>query len=201
MIKHSIKRILVPVVITLICLAVFSVISGCDEPFPAYQQPENVLSVEVAITAKDTISVYYDDVYKKYYLDDPMIFSSSVTNEHINLLQGTARVNGVIHVQSFSQIPKLIEVTLNPADMRYPPTFQGNIALPPGNKAQFSTLWVPVAIDGKIIYEGLPYTLVGGIKLYGPISFTAVAEIQIFDRVQAIKSKPIEFKAYFRQMN
>ena len=158
-------------------------VSSCAEPFPPYREPENVLEGELVLLAPDTIDLYYDDPANRYFINTPMILRVSVTNRHDDLLQGTARVSGQITVQSFAQIPRTLTVSLSVGDMRTPPVFQRNIALGPGSKAEFAVLWLPYATDGRIVFEGLPFTAAGTDKLYGPISFIASAEVQLFERI------------------
>jgi len=107
-------------------------------------------------------------------------------------------VQGTITVQSFSQIPRVMLVQLTTGNLLQPPVFQGNIAVPPGGSAQFSTLWLPYATDGEIVFEGLPFTVGGGARIYGPITFQATAEVQIFERVQPIRFGDLEFTRVFR---
>jgi hypothetical protein len=76
--------------------------------------------------------------------------------------------------------------------------FQGNIALGPARKAEFSELWIPYGTDGRIVFDGLPFRMERNAELYGPIAFVASAEVQLFERVQATRSDEISFTRVFR---
>ena len=172
-------------------------VASCKEPFPPYLEPTNVMVANIAESSKDTLTVFQDSHSGGYFFADPVIINATLTNIYDDLLQGTARVDGKIIVQSFGQAPRTVVTVLTPADLRSPPQFQGNIALPPGEKALFSAIWIPHATDGSYIFDGLPYVQVGNAKLYGPISMTAYSDLQIFENVQSLRSPQIQFSLYF----
>ena len=165
---------------------------SCDEPFPAYQEPVDVLQGSIEVVAPDTINVVYDPQSGQWFVNTPLIVNVLVTNSHDDLLQGEALVNGLITIQSFSAIPRTIVVPLSTGSLLQPPVFQGNIAIAPGTSAEFSTLVVPIATDGKMVFEGLPG------PIFGPIDFIATAEVQIFDHIQPIKIPGYSFVIAFR---
>jgi hypothetical protein len=171
---------------------------SCEEPFPVYQEPQNVLKTELTLTAKDTISCSFDSVGNAYFFNDQLTFNTTITNIHDDLLQGDARINGFIRVQSFGAVSRTVLVTLTPAELRFPPLFQGRLALAPGKSAQFVSIWVPIATDKKAVFVGFPYNVVNGKRLYGPVDFLAATTVQIYDRVQHIQSENLKFKLYFR---
>lgn len=183
---------------TLWPLLLFGMMVSCDETFPPYREPEAVLQPEVTLTAPDTIQLFLDGVTGTYYLNTPMVLKVVVTNVHDDLLQGRARVQGSITLYSFSQIPRTMTVPLTTGNLRTPPVFQGNIAIAPGARAELQELWIPYATDGRIVFEGLPSVPgTGGSLLYGPIDFRAFAEVQLFEKVQAIRSPEISFVLAF----
>ncbi len=176
----------------------FCIMVSCDETFPPYREPEAVLQPQLTLTAPDTIQAFLDGITGSYYFNTPIVIKVVVTNVHDDLLQGTARVQGLITLYSFSQIPRAMTVQLTTGNLRTPPVFQGNIALAPGAQAEFQELWIPYATDGRIVFEGLPSVPgTGGGVLYGPIDFKAIAEVQLFEKVQAIRSPQIAFSLAF----
>ncbi len=184
-------------VLTLLLLLAAGLNLSCDESVPAYVQPENILVSTISFDAPETVSVYYDPVPKLYALNDRMNFQVSVKNEFDDLLQGEAKVEGRITVQSFSEAPRLMLVTLTKGELRNPPVFQGKIAVAPTKSADFSVLWYPMSVDKKMPFDGLSFTMIDGERLYGPIKFQAYAVTQIFERLQPVRSNVLEFERYF----
>jgi hypothetical protein len=176
----------------LLCVSLCS----CDEPFPGYTEPENVLSGTVSVEAGDTVTVY--EIKGGYSVSGALIMNVTVTNAHDDLLEGEAFVDGLVTVQSFSEIPRALTIPLTTGNLLAPPVFQGNVALAPGASAVFSTLWIPFATDGTIVFEGLPYVTVDGAKIYGPIDFLPSVDVQIFERVQPIQFEGEMFTIAFR---
>ena len=174
--------------------------SSCEEPFPPYSEPEGVLVGELSAVTPDTVDVYFDDLSGLYYVTSQLVFNVTMTNVYNDLLQGEALIDGEVSAQSFSAIPRVVLVRLTPSTLLQPPVFQGGLSLPPGSTASFSTLWIPYATDGKIVFDGLPFTMVGTAKLYSPISFSATARVQIFERVQPIEFGQVEFEIVFRDI-
>ena len=171
-------------------------LSSCDEVFPPYTEPASVLVGELTSATPDTVEAYFDGF--AYYMNTPMIFKVSVTNTYNDLLQGTAQVGGTIVVNSFSQKPRTLTVPITAGNLLAPPVFQGNIAVAPGKQASFSTLWVPYALDKKIVWEGTSYTTIGDARYYGPITFIGSADVRLFQKVQAVKTAELQFKAVFK---
>jgi len=187
-------------VVRLVCVLFVVGVVACDEPFPPYAEPQGVLNGEVSVVVPDTVQVYFDAASQQYYLNSQMIFNVTVTNMHDDLLEGEALVSGVITAQSFSQIPRVVLIPLTTGNLLQPPVFQGNIAISPGGVASFSTLWIPYATDGEIVFKDLPFSTDGTDKFYGPVAFSASAEVQLFERVQPIVFGAAEFTLVFREI-
>jgi hypothetical protein len=171
---------------------------SCNENFPTYEEPKNILVSELSFASNDTISMVYDGLTQMYFMNDQMVFTTSVTNVFDDLLQGAAKVEGKITIQSFSEFPRVLVVQLTRGELRTPPIFQGNMALAPSKSAEFSTLWYPKAVDGNMVFADLPFTGLNGSKLYGPVKFQAQSTIQIFERLQPVKSNVLEFTLWFK---
>ena len=171
---------------------------ACSEPFPAYAPPDNVLQGEIEVIAPDTVIVFFVQP-GSWFVNTPLILNVNMTNVHDDLLSGPAQVEGLVTVQSFSAIPRTMTVDLTTGNLLGPPVFQGEISVPPGGSATFSTLWTPYAADGSIVFEGLPFVEANGRKYYGPISFLPNAEVQIFEQIQPIKFEGAEFQLLFEQ--
>jgi hypothetical protein len=180
----------------LILLSVF--LTFCDEEFPTATTPENVLVGGLTIDSPDTVALHYDEGTHQYFLNSVLFFNVDVTNVYQNLLSGDALVNGTITIQSFGEIPRVLVVPLTTGNLVQPPVFHRTISLAPGKKAEFTSRWIPYATDGNIVFEGLPSTVVGSARYYGPITFLASAEVQLFERVQPIKFGHLEFRLVFR---
>jgi hypothetical protein len=193
--KHNLNsRFLLTAVFAVIITAI-----GSDEPFPSAEQPVDVLSIETAIKGPDTLFCEYDNFAKAWSFGAPLIAIVRVINKYDNLLQGEARAEGHIDFQSFGASPKLIVIPFSHGSLRKPPIFAGNIALAPDSAAEFQTLWIPFATDGKVIWEGNPYvTLPTKEKLYGPIPFLFIGEVRLFDKIQPMKIPETRFSMYFK---
>ncbi len=173
-------------------------VPACDEVFPPYDEPKGVLEGTLDVVAPDTVDLFYERVTEQYFLMSQLIVRVSVANVYDNLLQGAARVDGTVSLQSFSQIPRTLLIPLTQGNLLSPPVFQGSIALAPGDSAEFSELWLPFATDGKIVFEGLPFQIVDSAKVYPKMDFVATAKVQLFERVQAISVGGYKFSAVFR---
>ncbi len=182
-----------PILLVAILLA-----CGCEEEFPPYTEPENVLRAELVMQSPDTVLLYRDGVTGNYYLSTPMTFRVIVTNTYQDLLQGEARVGEQIVAQSFATVQRTMVVPLTLGSLLRPPVFQNTVALAPQSDAEFSLLWLPIGTDGRWVFEGNPFVNLGGDQLYGPISFLASADAQIFSRVQPVRTPQIAFTKYFR---
>ena len=172
---------------------------SCKEEFPPYTEPTDILQGSITVTSPDTVEVHYDGTSRMWFVNTPLTLKVTLTNLHDDLLQGAARINGRITLQSFAQVPRTFVVQLANGNLRAPPIFQGNIALAPGAKAELSELWLPYGVDRSFVLDGLPYITVGTDRIYSPITFIAFVEVQIFERIQSTKSDPFEFTRVFRQ--
>ncbi len=183
---------------TPVLIAALSMVLSCEEPFPTYSSPENVLQGSIEVVAPDTVIVYFVPE-GGWFLNTPLILNVNMTNIHDDLLSGPALVNGLVTIQSFSEIPRVMTVPLTTGNLLGPPVFQGSVSIPPGESANFSTLWIPFAVDGSIVFEGLPFVSANGKKYYGPISFQPRAEVQIFEQVQPVEFEGAEFTLLFEE--
>lgn len=170
---------------------------SCKEEFPPYAEPRDVLRGEISQSSPDTVLLRYDQDLDMYFLESLLAFNVRVTNQLEDLLQGAAQVEGTITVHAISDIPRVVNVPLRTGNLLQPPVFQGNIALPPGRSAEFSTLWLPIAVDGEMVFEGLTPTPGPGGSYYGPITFIAEARVQLFERVQPITFGNLTFQRIF----
>ncbi|GEM_PF-1668806 len=182
-------------------LMVWLLLASCSEEFPEYVEPTNVLTGSIVFTSPDTIEVVYEPLFDLYYFNSPMTFRVEVLNQHDDILQGTARISGLITVQSFSEAPRVFQIPLISGNLNQPPVFQGNIAISPGQMAVFSTSWLPYDIYDQIVFDGLPFIQDGPAKFYGPIPFGTTATVQIFERVPLIECGDLQFSLVFRVVN
>ncbi|HCV43226.1 MAG TPA: hypothetical protein DGH68_07055 [Bacteroidetes bacterium] len=171
---------------------------GCKEEFPPYEEPQDVLQGEISKSSPDTLEGYWDPLVQQYFINTPAILHATIRNVYDNLLQGEAHVEGQIVIQSFGAAPRTFLVPLSTGDLRKPPVFQGNIALPPDSAAEFSVLWLPISTDGHYAFVGYPHYVQGGAEYYGPIGFLASAEVQLFQRVQPIRFGQLQFQLVFK---
>lgn len=162
-----------------------------------YEEPFQVLSAELALVSPETLAVHYDALLDQWFLMSPAEFRIRLTNRHDDLLQGTARIAARVVVQTFGAMPRTCVLEFTRGDLRFPTLFQGNLALPPGRSAELSRIWLPIATDGHIVFDGLPSTPGNGALLYGPVTCIAWAEAQIFERVQPLRTPDIRFAVVF----
>lgn len=171
-------------------------VPACEEPFPPYTEPTDVLAGSIVLSAPDTIRLSYDPQLG-FFLSSILKFDVNVTNTYNNLLQGDAQVEGRILAQSLASVPRTCLVELTPGDLRSPPIFGGTIAVPPGESATFSVFWYPKGTDGRMVFEGLPYTVTPEGSCFGPIPFEVEVRVQIFERVQPIAFRGAPFTRVF----
>jgi hypothetical protein len=181
----------------IVALAIVLGFASCTEEFPVYEEPAQVLSAELLMSSPDTLVAHYEIMEDRWFLSTASMFEVRIKNLHDDILQGKALIGARIVVQSFGQIPRTCVVECSRGDLRFPTLFQGNIALPPASEAVLSKLWVPEALDGKMIFTDLPSTVVGDKTIYGPITCVAWAEAQIFEKVQRVRTQNLQFTIYF----
>lgn len=180
------------------CIVLCSLcVPACEEPFPPYTEPTDVLAGSVVLSAPDTVRLSYDPNSGIFFLSSILKFDVNVTNTYDNLLQGDAQVEGRILAQSLASVARTCLVELTPGDLRTPPIFGGTIAVPPGESATFSVFWYPKGTDGKMVFEGLPYTVTPEGSCFGPIPFEVDVRVQIFERVQQITFRGEPFTRVF----
>ena len=185
--------------IIFILLAISFLVPSCDEVFPPYQEPDNVLVGTMKINGPDTVDMFYEPLSGGYFPSSALGLEISVENAYDNLLQGDAEVGEKVVLQSFGVSPKIIVIPLTLGNLLSPPVFRGSIALPPKSAAKFSAQFLPLGSDGLPVYLGSPYTSTDTTKLYGPIEFIATANVRIFERVQPITISEYRFSLYFRE--
>jgi hypothetical protein len=172
---------------------------SCDEVFPLYTEPTNVLSTELSIGKPDTLTVFYDGLSDSYSTSPALTMSIKVTNVYDDLLQGDAFIGDRLVLQAFGTTPEVIIVPITLGSLRFPSVFRGTIALPPKKSADFQVPFLPVPKNNRPVYRGMSYIALDSAKLYGPIEFIANAEIRLFQRVQSIRSNEYRFKLYFKE--
>jgi hypothetical protein len=183
----------------LIILAVSFAVQSCDEVFPPYQEPADVLVGKMQINSADTVNMVFDNFSGSYYTNSVLALNISVKNVYDDLLQGEAEVGERVVLQSFGASPKVIVIPLTRGTLLSPPVFMGSIALPPKSEAKFSVQFLPVGSDNLPVYLGGPFTSMDSTKVYGPIEFIANAEIRLFQRVQPITIRNYKFSLWFRE--
>jgi hypothetical protein len=147
----------------------------------------------------DTVIYYSDSAMTVFSPGSLLIARATITNKYENLLEGPERVNGTISVQSFGIAPRTVVIPLVRGNLMRPPIFQGNIALAPGRAAELSTLWTPIASDGRLIFEGTPFVnLSDSARVYGPLTCEAWSDVQLFERVQPIRFGGIQYTMVFK---
>jgi hypothetical protein len=176
------------------------IINGCKEPFPAYEEPKNVLSAHFRLISFDTLYAYQDST-GQYIGKEPVVFEVIVKNEYYQLLQGQILVKGKLNCIIIAPVIKVSSLTLGREDMRKPPIFQEAIAITPGDSAVLKTYWF-YTVGGAPVFEGVPYTLKvlpdSTLEFrYQPMTLRIEGSIQIFERVQAIQIQPLEFQQMF----
>ena len=168
---------------------------GCDEQLPSYEEPKDVLEGFLQKTTGDTATVVIDSL-GNFVGSEPTRFRVYVRNKYFQLLEGTALIKGTVNLGAFVPSPRVASVTLSRSSFVAPPIFQQRITLPPGDSARMDVGWNHSVIGGYI-YDSLQYTEryegTTRIRTFSPISITADGEIQIFERVQAVSLKAITF--------
>ena len=174
-------------------------ISSCDEPFPPYSVPQNVLSGNFKITNLDTVVVYYEEEYDYYYTGSSISLDINVVNTYDDLLQGEALIGDRITLQAFGKKPAVIVIPLTLGSLRTPSVFRGALALPPHDTARFSLAFLPLDKNHRPVYVGSSFVTEDSAKIYGPIEFIASADIRLFERVQSFSISNFKFQVYFKE--
>lgn len=184
----------------IIALTLCSLSLSCDEVFPPYTEPQEVLQGAISVSQLDTFTVGFNSNLSRYFAIQPLSFEVSLKNVHNDLLQGDAAVEGLITVNSFGQVPRVCVIPLSKADLLTPPIFQGTVSLPPGKQAVYSVQWMPLATDGKMMFEGNSFVITDSAEVFGPIDFIANAEVRIFEKIQPSKIENYRFRLYFKAL-
>ncbi|MBX2991303.1 MAG: hypothetical protein KF749_09045 [Bacteroidetes bacterium] len=184
-------------------LLLVTLLSGCDEQLPSYQEPKDVLAAFLQKTTGDTVTVVIDSL-ERFLGSEPTRLRVYVQNRHIQLLEGAQLINGKINLFSFVPLPRAASLSLGRSNLFSPPIFQQHVALPPGDSAKLEIGWSHTVIGGGRLYDSLQYTEryqgTTRIRTFAPISITAEGEIQIFERVQAVPLKPITFTLVIQEL-
>ena len=182
-------------------LVLFAV-AGCEEPFPTYQEPRDVLEASLQKTSRDSVLIVIDSTGVVLGID-PGKFRVYVKNKYQQLLEGEALINGRVSFFSFVPVPRVAVSSLARGNLYVPPIFQNRIAIPPGDSARLDVSWSYLTPSGYL-YTGLPYeesySGTTRIRTYTPVSVTAEAEVQVFERVQAIRTTQISFTLVFIEL-
>lgn len=185
-----------------IYLFLISALLGCDEQLPSYEQPNDVLEGFLQKTTHDTVTIVVDS-REQFLGSEPSRFRVYVRNRYHQLLEGTSLVKGKIGFFAFVPTPKVGSSELTRNNVFAPPIFQGRIAVAPGDSAKLEVRWRHGVIGGRL-YDSLQYTQhfegTTRVRMYSPLSVTAEAEVQIFERVQAIRVKPITFTLVIQEL-
>jgi hypothetical protein len=178
----------------LVCALVLQI--GCEEPFPAYEEPQNVLSASLKRTTADTLTMVQDSSGMLIGAD-PVGISVFVRNEYVQLLQGDALIDGKLNFTMISPAPRAFSTeSLTQSNVVRPPVFQNTIAITPGDSAELRVRWFPASKD--FFLNGVPYSEVVRsdstiFRTYAPVKFHVEGDIRLFERVQSIAIKPMEF--------
>ena len=193
------KKTIIDKIALCIALIFFIFISGCDEVFPPYSTPENVLVGSMKTIDRDTVVMYYHPQGDFYYTNSAVTLNISVVNVYDDLLQGYASIGERITLQSFGPTPNVIVVPVILGNLLFPSVFQGTIALRPLDTALFQIKWLPIDKNNRPVYIGAPFTQVDSAKVFGPIEFVVDGDIRLFERVQSISLDRYRFSMYFKQ--
>ena len=193
------KKTIIDNIALSIAIIFFIFISGCDEVFPPYSTPDNVLVASVKTIDLDTVVMYYRPMFDFYYTNAAVTLNISVVNTYDDLLQGDAAIGDRITLQSFGPTPNVIVVPVILGNLLFPSVFQGTIAMRPLDTALFQIKWLPIDKNNRPVYIGASFTQVDSAKVFGPIEFVVDGDIRLFERVQSISLDRYRFSMYFKQ--
>ena len=174
--------------------------SSCDEVFPPYSIPQNVLSGSIHINDLDTVTVYYNKSTDYYYTNNSLTLNIDVVNTYDDLLQGDAMIGDRLTLQAFGKRPAVIVIPLTLGSLRFPSVFRGTLALSPHDTAKFRIAFLPIDKNNIPVYFGGDYVQVDSFRVYGPIEFIANADIRLFERVQSIFTGNYRFSVFFKEI-
>jgi uncharacterized protein YcsI (UPF0317 family) len=189
--------------ITGLLLLVLSLLSGCKEPFPPYEEPTNILVATIAKTGADTLYITQDSTGTTIGVD-PIGLTVSVRNNYTQLLQGAAQVTGRLNAIMTAPFPMVLPTTsLGQSDLIRPPVYQNAIALPPGQSAEFrATVFANLV---PTLMSSVPHTdqiRADSTKVitYAPVTLQAQAEVRLFELVQPVKTEVLTFTQVYVQI-
>jgi hypothetical protein len=178
--------------------------AGCEEPFPWYEEPTDVLVASIAKAGSDTLYIVRDSGGATISMN-PIRLSVFVKNTYTQLLQGSAQVTGTLNVIMTAPAPFAFPTTqLARSDLITPFVYHDSTALPPGASAEFRAYASGGIVD--LLEQQVPYTervLSDSTKVrtYAPVTFQAEAEVRLFERVQPIRTKPFVFTQTYVQLS
>jgi hypothetical protein len=169
---------------------------GCDEPMPVYQEPRDILQASLVRTnTADTIYIMLDSLERQISWGTAR-FRLAVRNGYEDLLEGQILVSGRLNILVTSPIPRVAVVPIDRTDLLSPAIFQDHIAVPPGDSATFILSWNYFVV-GASVYDDVPYTErfegLRRIRVYQKMYFSAGASVQVFERLQAVKTGTVDF--------
>jgi uncharacterized protein YcsI (UPF0317 family) len=189
--------------ITGLLLLILSLLSGCKEPFPPYEEPTNILVATIAKTGADTLYITQDSTGTTIGVD-PIGLTVSVRNNYTQLLQGAAQVTGRLNAIMTAPFPMVLPTTsLGQSDLIRPPVYQNAIALPPGQSAEFrATVFANLV---PTLMSSVPHTdqiRADSTKVitYAPVTLQAQAEVRLFELVQPVKTEVLTFTQVYVQI-
>ncbi len=174
-------------------------LASCDELFPPYETPQNVLAGSISVRTADTVSVFYYAAVDYYVSNTVVTLDIDVVNTYDDLLQGDAHIGDRLTIQGFGPNPSVIVVPITLGSLRSPSVFRGTVALPPKDTARFRIPFVPMDKNNRPAYVGMPFVIVDSSKIYGPVEYIASADIRLFERVQSFEVKNFRFQLYFKE--
>jgi hypothetical protein len=165
---------------------------ACDEPFPTYQEPTDVLAASVQSESGDTLLITADTTGVVVWTE-PLLLSVSVLNTYTQLLEGEALVEGSVNVTMTAPLARVFRTTrIEPYHLVRPPVLSGNMALAPADTALFSMRYLPSS-GNAFLLEGVPYqeTVLEDStirRLYAPVTFQVDCDVRVFERVQPVRA-------------
>jgi hypothetical protein len=179
------KRLLFAIGVGLVALA-------CDEPFPTYQEPTDVLAASVGSEGSDTLLITADTTGVVVWYE-PLLLAVMVRNTYTQLLEGEALVDGSVNVTMTSPLPRVFSTSrIEPYHLVRPPVLSGTMALTPADTALFSVRYFPSA-GNTFFLEGVPYeqTMLADStirRVYAPVTFQVDCDVRLFERVQPVRA-------------
>ncbi|MBI5471509.1 MAG: hypothetical protein HY961_04100 [Ignavibacteriae bacterium] len=184
-----------------ICLWILLMV-GCDEQFPSYEEPKNVLDASLVRVSGDTVTITVDSL-ENFLSSEPTRLRLYVQNRYIQLLEGTALIQGRVNLFAFDPAPKVGTIEISRNNLFAPPIFRDNIALAPGDSARLDITWNHSVLSGRL-YDSLHFIeFYNGrtrVRRYAPIMITAEAGVQLFERVQAVRTQPVSFSLVVQEL-